>query len=96
MFTIKHTDNRFNDFAVEVASYSTSVDAEGVFRLLGFETPYNDGNYIALFAGRPSDHRGPDTDSIYVMNRHGSTVAKYHFLVDRSNQACANHAALAA
>ncbi len=80
MFTIKHIDRLFNEFAIEAESYEVQFDnAANLVRFMTYDKPYRDGSYTGLWAGVPHDHGGPDIDTIYVMNSRGATVAKHHF-----------------
>ena len=84
MFTVKHVDHLGNEFAIEAASYEVAFDhPANLVRIMTYDQAFRDGNYTGLWAGVPHDHRGPDTDSVYVMNGHGSTIAQHHFKVDR-------------
>ena len=81
MFTIKHVDSRGNEFAIEAKSYEVQFDHQAdLVRIMTYDTAYRDGCYTGLWAGTPHDHAGPDTDTIYVMNRAGATVARHHFM----------------
>ena len=84
MFTVKHIDNLGNEFAIEAASYEVAFDhPANLVRIMTYDQPYRNGNYTGLWAGVPHDHRGPDTESVYVMNSKGATIAQHHFKVDR-------------
>ena len=91
MFTIKHVDSYFNEFAIEAESYSVELGSGNAggpgipkFRFLTYDTKWRDNNYTGMWAGDPCDYKTPDTDTIYVMNRNGATVAVYHFYAPRS------------
>jgi hypothetical protein len=78
MFTIKHVDSRFNEFAIEAQSYSHTVGhGQAVFS--AYAGPHRDGECLGIWTGEPYDYKTPDSDAIYVMNRYGATVATYHF-----------------
>ena len=86
MFTIKHVDSRFNEFAIEAGSYSVELgsgDPRGPgyqpFRFMTYDNKYRDESYTGLWVGEHHDQRSPVTDTIYVMNRYGATVGVYHF-----------------
>ena len=84
MFTLKHVDSLFNEFAIEAESYEVALDnAANLIRIMSYDTKYRDGNYTGLWVGTPCDYGGPDTDTVYIMNRHGSTIAKHHFHAPR-------------
>ena len=103
MFTIKHVDSRFNEFAIEAESYSVELgsgDPRGPgyqpFRLMTYDNKYRDNNYTGLWVGDHCDYRAPETDTIYVMNRYGSTIATYHFCAPSLGQCQADMTAQAA
>jgi hypothetical protein len=78
MFTIKHVDHLFNEFCIEAVSFSRAV-GHGQAVFAAYATPHREGECVGIWSGAPYDSKTPDTDTIYVMNRHGSTVAVYHF-----------------
>ena len=78
MFTIKHIDQYGGEFAIEATSYSVvreHVDGKkSLVRLLAYDTPYRTDDYIGLWVGVEAKDSLP-TNSIFIMNRHGSTIA---------------------
>jgi hypothetical protein len=83
MFTIKLVEPA-REFAVECEAYAFVEGEDGVARLFGYETPYQTEEYKAFFAGINAGHAGPGTYSAYVMNRHGATVASYHWWIENA------------
>lgn len=83
MFTIKHVDSSFNEFAIEAESFEARLDPD-CFRFMAYDQKYRDGAYTGLWAGEAHDYKTPDTDTIYVMNSKGATVAVYHFMAGSS------------
>lgn len=86
MFTIKHIDGTGGEFAIEAESYSIEFERnEGksdLIRFLAYDAPYREQNYKAFWVGvreTGGNPRSLDSQSIYVMNRYGATVASVHF-----------------
>ena len=90
MFTIKHVDSHFNEFAMEAESYSVDLGRHPMhelgyepMRIMTYDSKWRDNNYTGLWVGDHCDYKTPETDTIYVMNRNGATVAVYHFLAPK-------------
>ena len=84
MFTVKHVDSKGNEFAIEAKSFEVTTDG-GLFRLMTYDEPYRGGSYKGLWVGKGHEIGLPETDAIYVMNRFGSTIAKYHFCAEQES-----------
>ena len=73
MFTIKHiTDKREDIYSAErVTFYSNSEDVAMSFKSIGLKEA------VTLFDGNDKAICDLCRGTVYVMNNHGSTVAKY-------------------
>jgi hypothetical protein len=82
MFTIKHIDENGNEFAIEATSYAITrerrANAPDFIRILTYDTPHQSNDYTGLWAGIPPQG-GLASQTIFVMNRYGSTVTKIGF-----------------
>jgi hypothetical protein len=84
MFTIKHIDEKGDQFVMEAMSYAVTrehgPDGNGpvLIRIMTYDTQHQDGNYSGLWVGIPPQN-GLMMQTIYVMNQHGATVDKIGF-----------------
>lgn len=79
MFTVKHIDRDGSEFAIEAESYEIRHDRkDGIVRILTYDNKHRDGNYTGFWVGVPCGMSLPE-NTIYIMNRTGSTIATAHF-----------------
>lgn len=87
MFTIKHVDLDGNEFAIEAESYEIQWDHQAeMVRLMSYDQKYRDANYTGLWAGRPARGNELSHDTVFVMNRYGSTITSLHFIPNRQGE----------
>ena len=79
MFTIKHVTHEGRERIIEADEFR--VEPMGVGHTQFSAWSLGDGpDDMSFWHGDPTIHGGPDSETIYVMNRFGSTVATHRFV----------------
>jgi hypothetical protein len=90
MLTIKHIDADGNEGLVECHSFKRERRYDGFIQYMAFGELPLPNDYIATWCGDEEQRVKPDLNrqTLYVMNRHGATVATYYFRQPDFSQVC--------
>ena len=81
MFTVKHVKANGEEFIIECASFfADRVEGSMTHRFRTFDTPHVTFDHTGLWIGESLNSNIVETETIYVMNRYGATVATHRFL----------------